>query len=556
MKLPSAVACCGTVLLLLFYARVSASGQIPAKGSVEGRVTNLANGAPVKNALVNLLGPYQLPVPSPMPYPPAPVVQMKADSQGRFSFVGVSPGKYTLAVTCNGFMSASSGSAQREAEMVVVTAGQPVKDLAIELTPYAVLTGKVLDEDGEPMQNATVKLIRYTYQPGGRRTLAPLGRPAQTDDRGMYRVAEVPPDSYSASVTPSPLGLTRNAAGQAYPITYYGGVADPAAATPFAVGMGEIRTVDFKLSRMPVARVRGRLLGPDGLGKGPGVFLLWPRNGGILGGPLVGAVTTNLADGNFEISGMPPGAYRIGVSIPNDPQRLGAMQALDVRGDMDGVRIQLTPGRQVRGSIQMEGDAAADLHGTQVSLCCVDGFGGVTRGVAIRDDHTFEAAIIWPVHYAVDLVHLPPHSYVKSVLYGGKEVPAGGIEPEADVPLAVTLSTVGAARLEAAAVDSAGKPLSRRPVTLIPMDGPAMSAQTGQTDARGNFVFEAVRPGKYMVTAWETNVSALFLQASGPDSLKPVEAKSKMVTLEPGGKQSIPLTAVPAAESQKAFAAR
>jgi hypothetical protein len=88
------------------------------------------------------------------------------------------------------------------------------------------------------------------------------------------------------------------------------------------------------------------------------------------------------------------------------------------------------------------------------------------------------------------------------------------------------------------------------------MDGPAMSAQTGQTDAHGNFVFEAVRPGKYMVTAWETNVSALFLQASGPDSLKPVEAKSKMVTLEPGGKQSIPLTAVPAAESQKAFAAR
>jgi hypothetical protein len=204
----------------------------------------------------------------------------------------------------------------------------------------------------------------------------------------------------------------------------------------------------------------------------------------------------------------------------------------------------------------MEGDAAADLHGTQVNLCCVDGFGGVTRGVAIRDDHTFEAAIIWPVHYAVDLVHLPPHSYVKSVLYGGKEVPAGGIEPQADVPLAVTLSTAGAARLEAIAVDSAGKPLSRRPVTLIPMDGPAMSAQTGLTNAGGSFVFEAVRPGKYLVTAWETNVTALFLQASGLDSLKPVEAKSQIVTLEPGGKQSMQLTAVSAAESQQAFGAR
>jgi len=58
------------------------------------------------------------------------------------------------------------------------------------------------------------------------------------------------------------------------------------------------------------------------------------------------------------------------------------------------------------------------------------------------------------------------------------------------------------------------------------------------------------------VTAWDAAVDAHLLQTAGPESLKPLEAWSKVVTLEPGAKQSIHLTPVSFEKRQQAFAVR
>ena len=52
----------------------------------------------------------------------------------------------------------------------------------------------IVDEDGEPVPGATVRVMRYQYLQGDRR-LTPAGT-GQTDDRGQYRVWGLMPGDY------------------------------------------------------------------------------------------------------------------------------------------------------------------------------------------------------------------------------------------------------------------------------------------------------------------------------------------------------------------------
>jgi hypothetical protein len=558
MKMPR-VAVRGRAILLLGSFLSSVGGQTQGKGSVEGQAVNLANGQGMASVIVDLQGPYSGPIPGPSSAAPAtpapPVMHAQVDAQGHFAFTNLGPGTYRLHASREGFIHEST----RETEAILVSAGQAVENLVLKLTPYSIVTGKVTGDGGEPIQNASVRAVQFEYDPGGRVRAVPLGPGVRTDDRGVYRERVAPGMVYTvAAEAPSTLIQTASASGQAYPVTYYGDTPEVAGAATFFLGMSETRTADITLRRAKLARVRGRLIAPSGMGKGPGTFIVAPADGKTMLERVAGPVATNLVAGNFEILGLVPRPYQIVVSTVDGAERLVGAETVNVRGDKDGVKIQLVPALRIFGSIKVEGNAVLDFQRTRLRPSALGPI-PITRQdppAPIREDLSFEVGGLFPVKHAVYFSHLPSKCYVKSMLYDGTEVPAEGFIPTPGKPLTVILSSAGAARLEVVVSPASQPGRLGEAVTLIPLDGPAMSAQEALRNDQGIAIFETVRPGKYLVTAWDRSESATWVQAAGLESLKPLEPWSKIVTLEPDGKQSIQLTVMSFADRKKAFGTR
>jgi protocatechuate 3,4-dioxygenase beta subunit len=537
---------------------VPASGQAPTAGSIEGHVVNSLTGGPVRDAAITLRGPYDtrillrsgsIPAPAPL------LARTVSDDQGNFQIPNLGRGNYELISSRAGFMAATLGRIGNGIELLSLEPGQPILNVVVKLTPCSVVTGKITDAGGEPVQDAEVTVMQRVYTVAGLPRYSNAAGIARTDDHGIYRASGFAAGTYGLKID-APAGFTqlRDQAGLAYTTTYYPDATEAAAMATFEVGPGATRNVDVKLRKSTVFHISGRTVGPDGLGKGSGTLQLLRKDGAP--GTALGSVSFNSFDGNFEISGVPAGSYLMVVSPTNNSnEKLFARQAVDVAANREGIRVQLAPARQVGGSIRIEGKAAGSLQGTRIELCRLNATGG-TPSAPVKDDLSFSLENVTLGPYTVCVTHLPAAYYVKSVLYDGKEVPATGFEAVSHASLSIVVSAAGASRLDGKVLDSPGKPATYALVTLFPVDAIAMSALTGCTDANGDFVFSAVRPGQYKVLAWESYGSALMLQGAGLESLKPLDAKSATVKLESGGRETVQLNWVSAEEKEKAFAIR
>ena len=112
------------------------------------------------------------------------------------------------------------------------------------LAPQIVISGKVLDSDGDPVGRTQVRAMRSMFL-NGKRQIMPTGA-ASTDESGEYKLQNLGPGKYyisagaprdqsfgqgsrSAAATP-PAGQPAKQE-EALGTTYYPGVTDPAAAT-------------------------------------------------------------------------------------------------------------------------------------------------------------------------------------------------------------------------------------------------------------------------------------------------------------------------------------
>jgi len=73
------------------------------------------------------------------------------DSLGRFAIDKIEPGRYRLRVERSGFVSQQYGesSPTSTGAVLTLTPGHDVKDLLFRLLPWAVISGRVTDENGD-----------------------------------------------------------------------------------------------------------------------------------------------------------------------------------------------------------------------------------------------------------------------------------------------------------------------------------------------------------------------------------------------------------------------
>jgi protocatechuate 3,4-dioxygenase beta subunit len=547
------------------FARPPQQGN-HVKGSVEGQVLHGITGEPIKRATVRLGGASFARgtaggagrggvVVGAIGGGGATGQTTEADEQGRFVFHDVEPGSYALGAERQGFLVRLYGQRQgMPDEQFIVGEGQHVQDMVLKLVPQGVIAGRVLDEEGSPLRRTTVAIFRRGYSLG-KLQFSAVGAPAQTtNDLGEYRFIGLEPGSYVIGAryvstrTPlrpdQPLPPLPEQPDMEYPATYFPNAPDPGGAKPIALESGtQVTGVDITLQRVPLLRVRGKVVDPKGL---PQTFtVLLVAKGGDLHTRVGVLPITRRPDGSFEISGVTPGVYTLAAWVAEGGLTRAAAQTVEVRDKhLDGVTLELAPAHDVTANITVEEKTPINTSGLFATLSSIDNTGNPSFGQNVNNDSKLTFRNLLPVPYTLNVTNLPfnCNCYVKSVRYGGQEIPETGAMVTGGGELEIVLST-RAAIVEGAVVDRQGKPVGGAVLALLPKDGSLEHLKTGVANAEGKYYFPSNPPGEYKLLAWEDVDTALLQQ---PGFLQQLDASAQSVQLGAGGRETIRLTAIPA----------
>jgi hypothetical protein len=521
-----------------------------------------------------------------------PVVGRTAitDDAGRFAFVNLPAARYTLFATKRGWVGMSLGAKApgRPGQTVALAAGQRAA-AAFRLPRPAVITGTVLDQNGVPPANISMRLMRYSYIGGaGERRLIPIAASfTGPDERGHYRIYGISPGDYFVSVTTT--GRTFNGGFDMHLTTdvdveaaikavedganapmidvpqrsvglstiFYPGAASVAQATPITLRAGEERSgIDFTVQYAGMARVEGTVAGPDGMPVTARVSLVVnDPNAGAIGIDSIRNAQAG-ADGHFAFAEVAPGSYVMSAhtSLPPagpgaPPQILGAVTELDVQSDVvSGLSLTLQEGLMVSGLIRSDGTTPPpDFASVRVTLVPLQNVGVTvsTGGATTQPDGRFALTGVTPGRYRLSVSVPSPQSpwTIRSATVGGQDALDGGVDirqsfTDAAVTLTDRISEL-TGKIEAAASDVTVVLFAANSAYWTGQSRRILSSRAGKD---GSFTFKRVPPGDYLMSAVDDAepgewYDPSFLQRLAPAAIKVAiaEGEKKVQDIRIGG---------------------
>src|ERR1039458_3889678 len=243
--------------LLLASAQESAPGANPS--SIAGTVVKEPGSQSLKKVLVQVVAEDQK---------QGGNYTATTDGDGHFHIENVTPGRYRVFIESPGFVGVNGRGRKSDVNVVTIQAGHSVEDLLFRMLPTAVISGRITDEDGDPMSG--VREIALQTQPG-QATREAVGSDA-TNDLGEYRLAGLFPGQYSIMAMPPPdfrdyeKQQERSPQSEAQPdtryvSTYYPGTYDARQASAPTLKAGDEMPVNFMLVPARTYRVRGIVTG-------------------------------------------------------------------------------------------------------------------------------------------------------------------------------------------------------------------------------------------------------------------------------------------------------
>jgi hypothetical protein len=320
--------------------------------SISGVVVNSQTGEPVKYALVRLIS---FPVfdrkdpPQHSVKPQGPKQKTaQAGETGEFVFHGLARAHYTLSAQKPGF---AAGFIGRDSQTNQIDLTGNVTGAQVKLSPLGVIEGNVLDQDDEPLLGVQILALQVRVNDGVRETNAP--RSVATDDRGIYRFANLEPGRYYIKAAGKSGGTYRYvgdtnpyySSWQSFAPVYTGGARTLDSATPVAIDPGTNATTDFHLRLEPAFRIRGTIQNaPSAL-----TFEL------VQGAEHVAASrgSLNAATGRFEVQDVTPGAYFLRVEEAGKLR--GEVPVMVSDADVIDVTVSLSPPVTVKGVTRVIG---------------------------------------------------------------------------------------------------------------------------------------------------------------------------------------------------------
>jgi hypothetical protein len=522
--------------------------------SIAGMVVKLAGSEPLRKVTVQLDSTDDR----------TRSISTSTDMGGHFQLKGLDPGRYRLMVMRNGFVTQEYGqkTPNDPGSTLTLRPGQDIKDLLFRLLPSAVIAGRVVDEDGEPLPWTELSALREIYSEG-KRKLRPETT-AATNDLGEYRLFALRPGRYFVRATykrnkgfsGSTIQLPASGSTQlGYAPTYYPGSPDPSKAVALTVKAGEeIPSTEILLRPVSTFSIRGRVYNMVSRRSNAGVMIqLEPRNSELAWDFGGGASNVQNQDGTFEIHDVLPGSYTLLAYWFDEGKRYQVRQLLEVgNADVEGVALTIAPGIPVNGRIQWDGQPSLAGRGElSVYLRGTESERSYESSARVTGD-TFTLKDVSEGTYRLNVFGQSRDCFLKSVRFGGTESLDDGftVRRGVEAALEVTLSSRGA-RLQGAVADADNLPAVGVWVVAVPEEPRRKQSwlyRAGTTDQYGRFDLRGIAPGNYRVFSWEKAEQGEW---EDPDFLRPFEEKGERITVQEGDSKTINLEAVRTARTEE-----
>ncbi len=455
----------------------------------------------------------------------------KTNEQGRYWITGLPSPRVALGVERNGYYTKTSGGHNGGRVVLDCTQPEDCAQIDFEMGRAAAINGRVIDELGEPVGDAS---LSTTTSASGDRDVR---RRVSSDDRGIFRIANLEPGEYRLRVRGSRSRRFRGAL-----------EAEP---TEVEVEEGDdIRGVQIVLhtrtEERQLFKVSGRLTGVDHSGSGAHMIALIGRGRGRTAARLE-------QGGAFTFPNVRPGKYaaayiRRSDSTDSDGSRRVPLGSIEVNDHISDLVLSPRPQTGLQGRVVFDRDVlAVGRPSGEVYLVFRGGDGEqVAAADAEPPGFEFESMGLSPGTYEVDVSRwwaAPSLFFVTEVRLDGKPVPARTIDlaegrvEQIEVVLSGDFATVhGRVKKprEAGEVREAAQ-------FRVGLKGPH-AIRSVQADQNGRFAFDKVVPGDYRICAWR-DLSARAVR--GDDVWDEAGSAARAFPVEAGSDIEIDLTAVP-----------
>jgi protocatechuate 3,4-dioxygenase beta subunit len=511
---------------------LSAMPLIAQQSSVEGVVVNRTNGQPIEGVHVRFILGIDIQHAS-LSYGAI------TDAAGKYSISAMQPGYYTVDWNRTGFLQGmGKETAPRRRMEVELSRGERRVVLNLEMSSLATISGRLVDQYGDPVPNVQIQLMEKGENPNFDTRYSGFFGIKTTDTKGQFRLF-TPPGKYYIVAVPLRGPDTGNAeirtdgtSNLVYDRTYYPSSPDTQSATLVdATPEGKITGLEIRMrSNSPRndLTVSGVVTGiPAGArtmilhqyGTSPGRF----SSGGSSG---------ISADGKFSIK-LHPGYVRLlAQSVSGDAVLQSETKEINLEAPgSDNVQLALVhqTNGTLNGALEFIGDSpsAEPSDKIRVQLSSVDGAMSFAWSgpplTEVSSENTFRITGIPPGHYRLSVVRMPDNAYITSMWLGNLPVTEGTLDFSGGVPperVQIKISRNGA-EISGEVRNEDGE-LVLNPnidVLLMPEPGQRIEAR-GHGMSNGKYSFKGVPPGKYRIYAADNRKKALGdrIRNGDPDS--------------------------------------
>lgn len=519
-----------------FAQQPQSSAPVVPPGQVSGHVYRADTGDPLPKTVIQLIprnpgnqgGPGRGRGNNPNDNSPELRTATTA-ADGSFVIADVIPSNYTIRASHSGFVASAYGQDRSHGPSTIqVLSSQDVNRIDIRLTPAGVIAGSVVDQDGDPVENAAVSAVQLRYERGGQLN-ENVQNVVTTDDQGSYRIFGLNPGAYLIQVNN---GVRFNGPNQqsVYPLTYYPGANSTDTAQKIQVDAGAvINGIRIVLVAQQAHSIVGNIVDANG-GDGRRRYNIQVSQGSTMGGR--GAQVR--PDGSFIVRGVTPGEYTLTAIAmnggPDSGPGIPGYATVQV-GDADAtVMIEVGRVGEVRGNVMEASGQSALFVGRRLMLEPVFDPGMnralITQGPAISTPQLDSSG-------GFDFKEVPPGrfnfslsgqagAYVKQATCSGQDYSDRPIEVNSSTMLdrcqIVLANDTGSVSGQ---VTDGSNALPGQIIVLVPESRTLRQVPrytfTANSDNYGNFQIGNVVPGDYLIFATEPRDDQMYFSLDFPD---------------------------------------
>ena len=432
--------------------------------------------------------------------------------------------------------------------------GARVEHIDLVIHKEGIISGRVLDPEGNGLEGAEVALYEKVFKEG--KPGVKFTGVSHTNDLGEYRIAGVcagpsflfanPPLSKPHTLRPSP--ANRPIPGTPRPSIerriYYPNAESSDGAQAIYIQPGQqMEGIDFQFRNAATLCVSAKAAADNSFISLRGTI----ESGGVP----VGTGRVDAQDA-FEICGIPPGQYVLMVQSMNEAQFSTASKIVAFsrtefalgKEDLALGELPYTPTFSLSGSVSVAGKSSEEAFPS--GLC------GRFKAPPDRSVHlgeswyarvgptgAFELPLVLYGDYQLEIHELPSGYYVKQFTQNGRDVRFGGVRPELG-PVSIVLGADGAT-VSGTVTAKDGTPLHDVLVVLMPKQttvGDEILSQPTDQDGRFNLT-AGVRPDEYYLIAFSGLIEG---QQQNLDFMRANIKNAREITLSPKANRSFSLS--------------